>query len=178
MKLGEVLNLERERCGISPADAAARLGAGTAEYEALERGESEAEKWGPLLAEIAIVLGVPTARLLAASGRAADARPGEVGGLVRGHREQRGRSAGQVAAALGLAPEEYAAIEAGGTPLETWGPRLLAFAEMVGEPVFDLFYPSGIALGSLDAEVLRRERLAGAGSANGATEGETWQSSL
>jgi DNA-binding XRE family transcriptional regulator len=178
VKLGEVLNLERERCGITPTDAAARLGAGTDEYEALESGASEAERWGPLLAEIAIALGVPTARLLADSGRAADATSGEVGALIRGHREQRGRSAGQMAAALGLAPEDYAAIEAGESPLETWGPRLLAFAEMVGEPVFDLFYPSGIALGALDADVLRRERLASVVSSTGPTEGEPWQSSL
>jgi hypothetical protein len=98
-----------------------------------------------------------------------------VGGLVRAHREQRGRSAPELAAALGLTAEEYAALEAGASPLERWGPLLLAFAEMVGTPVFDLFYPCGIALGDLDAEVLRRERLAGVASE---TEGEPWQSSL
>ncbi|MDB4951189.1 MAG: hypothetical protein JWM27_3838 [Gemmatimonadetes bacterium] len=178
MKLGEVLDIERERRGLSPTEAAARLGMGTDEYEALERGATEAERWGPLLAEIAIGLGVPTSRLLADSGRAADARPGEVGSLVRRHREQRGRSTREMAAALGIASEDYSAIEAGGTPLETWGPLLLAFAEMVGEPVFNLFYPCGIALGALDADVLRRERLSDVVSETGPTEGGTWQSSL
>jgi transcriptional regulator with XRE-family HTH domain len=176
VKLGEVLDLERERRGLSPAEAAGRLGICADEYEALERGASEAETWGPLLAEIAIHLGVPTARLISPTGRAADARAGGMGSLIRDSREQRGRSADGVAAALGLSAEDYAAVEAGQTPLESWGPLLLAFAEMVGEPVFDLFYPGGIALAALDAEVLRRERLAGVASET--TEEEAWQSSL
>lgn len=175
MKLGEVLNLERERRGLSSAEAAAQLGIGADAYEALEGGASEAERWGPLLAEIAIALGVPTARLLSPSGRAADARPGEIGALVRGHRERRELSTEQVAEAVGVTPQEYAAIEAGGTPLDTWGPLLLAFAELVGVPVFDLLYPGGIALGALDAELLRRERLA---LVTSPAEGEAWQSSL
>lgn len=174
MKLGEVLNLERERRGLSPAEAALRLGIGTGELEALERGSSEAETWGPLLAEIAIALGVPTARLIADSGRAADARSGGVGVLIRGHRERRGRSPEAVAAALGLASEQYAAIEAGATPLERWGPLLLSFAEMVGQPLFDLFYPSGVALDVLDVDLLRRERMVGAVSDIAPTEGESW----
>ncbi|HEX6746741.1 MAG TPA: hypothetical protein VF092_05545 [Longimicrobium sp.] len=178
MKLGEVLDLERERRGLSPGEAAARLGLAPDAYQALVGGASEAEAWGPLLAGIAIQLGVPTARLVAGSGRAADARPGEVGGLIRRHREQRARSAGEMAAALGLAPDEYEAIEAGESPLETWGPLLLTFAEMVGEPLFDLFHPRGIALGVLDAEVLRGERLAGVVTETTSEEGDAWQSSL
>lgn len=177
MKLGEVLALERERRQLTPAEAAARLGISTDEYEALERGACEAEKWGPLLAEVAISLGVPTARLLTDSGRPGDARHGEVGSLIRKHREQRGRSVDEMATALELAPEEYATIEAGVTPLERWGPLLLAFAEMVGEPVFNLFYPCGIALRSLDADILRRERLTGVESGTSPTEGWAWQSS-
>jgi transcriptional regulator with XRE-family HTH domain len=175
VKLGEVLDLERERRGLGPGEVAAGLGIGMDEWEALAGGASEAERWGLLLAEIAIALGVPTARLVAGSGRAADARSGQVGALVRGHREQRRRSAGEMAAALGIPPADYEAVEAGATPLESWGPRLLAFAELVEEPVFDLLYPCGIALGALDADVLRRERLAGAAAA-GAAEGGTWQS--
>ncbi len=178
MKLGEVLDLERERQGLGPAEAAARLGLSADAYEALVGGASDAERWGPLLAGIAIALGVPAARLVAGSGRAADARPGEVGGLVRRHREERGRCAGEMAAALGLAPGEYAAIEAGETPMETWGPLLLSFAEMAGEPLFDLCHPRGIALGELDAEVLRSERLAGVATETVPEEGDAWQSSL
>jgi transcriptional regulator with XRE-family HTH domain len=120
------------------------------EYTALETGESEAETWGPRLAQIAIALEVPTSRLLAESGRAADAREGRAGELIRGHRERREKAAAELAEALGMSEEEYERLEAGGSPIDTWGPRLLAFAEKVEQPVFNLFYPCGLPFQELD----------------------------
>jgi transcriptional regulator with XRE-family HTH domain len=159
MKLGDVLRKEREKKGLSAGEVASRLGIPPAEYELMEAGESEAEQWGPVLAWIAIALETPTSRLLAESGRAADTREGQAGELIRRHRERRRQTADQLteAVARGLAEvhvdlprEEYETIEAGRSPIETVGPRLLAFAEAVEQPVFNLFYPCGLPFQELD----------------------------
>ena len=159
MKLGDVLKKERKNKGLSVDEVAAKLGVSEAEYGAMEGGESEIEKWGPVLAHIAIELETPTSRLLAESGKSADTRPGQAGGLIRGHRERREKTADQVAEALArslgeldleLSREEYETVEAGKSPIETAGPRLLAFAEAIEQPVFNLFYPCGLPFQELD----------------------------
>lgn len=150
MKLGDVIRKEREKRELSPAETAERLGVPLARYAELEGGTSAAERWGPALARIAIALETPTSRLLADSGRAADHRPGGAGELIRRHREARGRTAAEVAAAAGLGEQDYRAVEAGTSPIEEHGPLLLAFAETVEQPVFNLFYPCGLPFEELD----------------------------
>lgn len=150
MKLGQVLRKERQKRDLTPLEVAERLGLGLEEYAALEDGATAAETWGPYLAEIAIELATPTARLVAESGRARDARPGEIGARIRAAREGRGRTPVDLAKALGLAEDAYQAIEAGATPVETWAPILLRFAETVEQPVFNLFYPCGLSFRELD----------------------------
>ena len=150
MKLGDVLRKEREKREVPAADVAEHLGVSEEEYAALEAGETPAETWGPRLAQIAIELETPTSRLLADSGRSADCEPGQAGRLIRHHRERRGKGAAEVAAALGIGEEDYRAIEAGESPIETWGPRLLAFAERIEQPVFNLFYPGGLPFQELE----------------------------
>lgn len=150
MKLGDVLRKERELRGIAAADAAARLGVPEDAYAQLEEGRSPAEKWGPLLARIAIELSAPTSRLLSESGRSADTVRGACGARIRARREQRGATAPSLARALEVPEDEYALIERGESPIEELGPLLLRFAEMVDLPVFNLFYPCGLPLETLD----------------------------
>ncbi|RMH18393.1 MAG: helix-turn-helix domain-containing protein [Acidobacteria bacterium] len=150
MKLGDVLRKEREKVGLSAAEMAAKLELTPEEYSQMEAGASAAETWGPHLAQIAITLETPTSRLLADSGRAADCRPGQAGILIAKHRERRGKSPEEVAEALGIAVEEYRKIEAGESPLERMGPLLLRFAEVIEQPVFNLFYPCGLPFQELD----------------------------
>jgi len=150
VKLGDVLRKERTKKDLSAAETAKHLGIGEDEYQQVEDGESPAEAWGPRLALIAIELETPTSRLLAESGRSADTKPGQAGELIRGHRERRGKSVEEMAEALEIDADEYRSVESGDSPLETWGPRLLAFAELIEQPVFNLFYPCGLPFQELD----------------------------
>jgi transcriptional regulator with XRE-family HTH domain len=150
MKLGELMRKERERRGFSLEEVATHLGMTPEEYRGLEWGGSPAERWGPLLARIAIRLEVPTSRLIAGSGRSDDARRGAAGGLIRGHRERRGLTAQEVGEAIECPLDEYLEIEAGSSPIEVYGPLVLRFAEFIQHPVFNLFYPHGIPLDRLD----------------------------
>jgi len=150
MKLGDVLRKEREKRNLDVARVAEHLAIPESDYRAMEAGESEAETWGPRLAQIAIELETPTSRLLADSGRFADTAKGQAGPLIRGHRERRDKSEQEMAEALEISADDYRAIEAGGSPLETWGPLLLAFAEIIEQPVFNLFYPCGLPFQELD----------------------------
>lgn len=152
MKLGDVLKKEREKKGLSTEETAEALGISVEEYQTMEGGESTAEVWGPRLALIAIELETPTSRLLAESGRSADTDPsaGQAGTLIRGHRERREKSVGEMAEALEITEAEYEEIEAGKSPIEVDGPRLLAFAEAIEQPVFNLFYPCGLPFQELD----------------------------
>jgi transcriptional regulator with XRE-family HTH domain len=150
VKQGDVLRKEREKKKLSREQVAEGLGLPLERYEAMEAGESPAETWGPRLALIAIELETPTSRLLAESGRAADCRPGQAGELIRKHRERRGKTPEQMAAALEISPEDYLAIESGQSPLEEQGPLLLRFADLIEQPVFNLFYPCGLAFATLD----------------------------
>ncbi|MCH9649958.1 MAG: helix-turn-helix domain-containing protein [Deltaproteobacteria bacterium] len=150
MKLGDVLKKEREKKGLSVEDTANGLDLSAKDYEALEGGESDAEKWGPLLAEIAILLETPTSRLLAESGRAEDTADGQAGKLITQHRERREKTVEQMAEGLSITKEEYESIEAGKSPIEKQGPLLLRFAEVIEQPVFNLFYPCGLPFTELD----------------------------
>ncbi|MEE8522538.1 MAG: helix-turn-helix transcriptional regulator [Thermoanaerobaculia bacterium] len=155
MKLGDVLRKEREGKGLSHvelsvAEVADKLGISEEEYLGLEGGESPAEVWGPRLAQIAIKLETPTSRLLAESGRFADTEAGSAGDLIREHRQRRELSPAEVAEYAGVTEEEYQQIEAGESPLEKYGPLLLGFAEVIEQPVFNLFYPCGLPFQELD----------------------------
>lgn len=150
MKLGDVLKKERERKKLSLEDMAGRLGIPEEKYREMEGGDSPAEKWGPTLARIAIKLETPTSRLLAESGRSADTRPGQAGELIRKHRERRSKTADQLADEIEVSKDEYQEIEAGQSPIEEYGPLLLHYAEVIEQPVFNLFYPCGLPLDKLD----------------------------
>jgi transcriptional regulator with XRE-family HTH domain len=152
MKLGEVLMKHREKRKLSLEDMAAKLNLAADEYQKVEKGESEAERWGPLLALTAITLETPTSRLLAESGKSADTKPGQAGQLISGHRARRNKQVDEMAQALGITREEYEEIEAGKSGIETYGPLFLRFAETIEEPVFNLFYPFGLPLDKVNLE--------------------------
>lgn len=150
MKLGDVLKKERERKKLSIEDTTTQLGIPAEHYRELEAGASPAEKWGPLLALIAIKLETPTSRLLADTGKSADTHQGQAGQLIRKHRERRNKTPDQLAGELEISNEEYDAIEAGSSGIEEYGPLLLHFAEIIEQPVFNLFYPCGLPLDKLE----------------------------
>ena len=152
MKLGEVIQKERERKKLSADETASRLGISQEKYGELEAGNSPAEKWGPLLAKIAIKLETPTSRLLAESGKSADTKAGQAGELIRKHRERRSKPPEQMAEQLEVSRAEYERIEAGQSGIEEYGPLLLHFAEVIEQPVFNLFYPFGLPLEKLDVK--------------------------
>jgi transcriptional regulator with XRE-family HTH domain len=145
---------ERERKKLSLEDMAGRLELPVEEYRTIEAGDSEAEKWGPLLAKVAIKLETPTSRLLADSGKFAETNKeqGQAGQLIRKHRERRQKSAEDMAKLLEISDAEYREIEDGGSGIEKWGPFFLHFAEIIEQPVFNLFYPFGLPLDKLRLE--------------------------
>jgi transcriptional regulator with XRE-family HTH domain len=151
MKLGDVLKKERERKKLTIENVAARLGIPVDQYIEIEMGNSPAEKWGPRLALIAITLKTPTAKLIAETGKAAQARQvdGQCGKLIRIHRETRQLTQKELADKLNIPISEVEGMENGKTPLETYGPILLSFAETINQPVFNLFYPCGLPLTQL-----------------------------
>lgn len=169
MKLGDVLKKERENKQVSVEDTAEKLGISTEEYEKVESGETAAEVWGPRLAHIAIQLETPTSRLLAESGRFADTNKedGQAGSLIKGHRERREKPAAEIIEgmnkllgelnipeedreALKVSEKDYEEIEAGKSEVEKYGPLFLGFAEVIEQPVFNLFYPCGLPFQELD----------------------------
>ncbi len=150
MKLGDVLKKERERKKLSFSETASRLGISEEKYGEIEGGTSPAETWGPLLAKVAIKLETPTSRLLADSGKSADTKPGQAGELITKHRERRQKTVDQMATDLEISKEQYEEIEAGKSEIEEFGPLLLHFAEVIEQPVFNLFYPCGLPLEKLD----------------------------
>jgi transcriptional regulator with XRE-family HTH domain len=165
VKLGDVLRKEREGSalartkGLSTSEVAGRLGITKEEYEELEAGNALTERWAPYLALIAMVLETPTARLLAETGRYVDAEFGRAGPLIKGHRERLQKSVQEVVEEINrertdptprITEEEYLAIEAGRSPIEKYGPLLLGFAELIEQPVFNLFFPCGLPYQELD----------------------------
>ncbi|MGH9764819.1 MAG: hypothetical protein ACREDR_18680 [Blastocatellia bacterium] len=152
MKLGDVLKKERERKKFTVEDVAQRLGIATEQYLEVEAGNSPAEEWGPRLALIAIKLETPTSRLIADTGKSKDAKQveGQCGSLIRKHREKRERSIQELAEKIEVSAAEMESIENGKSPLEFFAPLLLAFAETIDQPIFNLFYPCGLPLDKLD----------------------------
>jgi transcriptional regulator with XRE-family HTH domain len=148
--LGDVIKKERERSGLTLSQAAERLKIQTEDYVAIEGGQSPAEHWGPIIATLAMKFEVPMARLLSANGRSDGAYRSKVGSLLQSHRLASGFSPEALAHELGLDPGEYAAAEAGTAPLDQIAPWLLAFAELVDQPVFNFFYPCGLPLERID----------------------------
>jgi len=152
MKLGEVLRKERDRKKLSTEKVATDLGLSVGAYEELEAGGSVIEEWGPRLAQIAIKLSTPTSRLISKTGKSAQANQedGQCGKLIRGHRERREMSKEDLAGRLTVTVEELVSIENGESPLEKYAPLLLHFAEIIDQPVFNLFYPCGLPLDKLE----------------------------
>ena len=150
MKQGDVLKKEREKKGLTEDSVANRLGIEADEYRQMESGTSPIEDWGFRLAQLAIKLETPTSRLLAETGRSGDCKPGQAGELIRAHRERRGLSKEELATAAGITVDDYEAVEQGGSPIEKYGPLLLAFAETIEQPVFNLFYPCGLPYRELE----------------------------
>lgn len=148
--LGDVMAVERQRKKISLEEMARKLGLPLEEYKEIEGGNSPAELWGPLLGNIAIKLETPTSRLLAESGKSQDTSPGKCGFLIRKNRERKSKTVEGLAEALEIAPAKLLEIETGQSLLEKYGPILLRFAELIEQPVFNLFYPYGLPLDKLD----------------------------
>jgi transcriptional regulator with XRE-family HTH domain len=151
MKLGDVLRKERERKKLTLDDVASQLGISVEQYQEMEAGNSQAEEWGPRLALIAIKLQTATAKLIAETGKSSHATraDGLCGKLIRARREKRGASQQELAAMIELSASELQRIEEGRTPLETYGPLLLSFSELVDQPIFNIFYPCGLPLDKL-----------------------------
>jgi transcriptional regulator with XRE-family HTH domain len=151
---------ERERKKLSPEELAGKLEIPVDRYLGIEAGESPAEKWGPLIRELAVTLGVPTSRMFATTGRWADTRPGQAGELIRQHREAKGLSVEAVAEKLGISVEDYKQIESGTSEIEEWGPFFLRYAAEVLDPhfpgvVFNLFHPFGLPFEKLSVQDYR-----------------------
>ena len=148
MKLGDVLRKERERKRLDVEKVAAELNVAVDDYQQLEAGSSPMEQWAPMLAQIAIQLSTPTSRLISETGKSRDA--GECGQLIRSHRQKRELDQEQLAKSLGWQVSELDSIEAGKSPLESYAPLLLKFAELIEQPIFNLFYPCGLPLNQLE----------------------------
>jgi transcriptional regulator with XRE-family HTH domain len=146
MTLGDVLAKERKCKEIAAAEVASKLELPLNQYLEWEAGNSNAEKWGPVLAKIAIALTTPISRLLAETGKAVDTKPGQAARLIAYHRTRKGVSPAQLAESAGCTAEELAQIELGESAIEEIGPQLLRFAELIGQPIFNLFYPCGLPL--------------------------------
>jgi len=144
VKQGEVLMKERERKKLSAEEMAEKLGVSAEKYRDVEAGNSPAERWGPAIRDLAVALNVPTSRMFAPSGKSADTRAGQAGELIRKHREARQLTPEQVAEKTGLSTEEYNGIESGSSEIEELGPFFLRFAEVIEQPVFNLFHPFGL----------------------------------
>ena len=151
MKLGEVLKKERERKRLSEQDAALKLGLSIDGYQELEGGGSPIEEWGPKLAQIAIKLSTPTSRLISETGKSAQAmqRDGQCGQLIKKHRETRELSLEDLAQQLDWPVDGLKLVENGESPLEQAAPLLLKFAEVIDQPIFNLFYPCGLPFAEL-----------------------------
>jgi transcriptional regulator with XRE-family HTH domain len=152
MQLGEVIRKERERKNLSVEQVASGLHLTVKEFEDIEGGASPAEQWGPRLAQIAIKLETPTSRLISRNGKSDQAaqEQGQCGRLIRAKREAKGLSPEDFARLVAISAEDVAQLEEGTSPLETYGPLFLRFAELINQPVFNLFYPCGIPFQQLD----------------------------
>jgi transcriptional regulator with XRE-family HTH domain len=150
MNFGDVLKRERERRGMTTEDTATALGLSVLAYSELETGSSQIEQWAPKLAELAINLSTPTSRLISPTGKSEqDSSRHTCGDLITRHREKRGLSRQRLCQDLGWSESLLESIENGSSPIEQYGPVVLRFAEIVEQPVFNLFYPCGLPFAEL-----------------------------
>ena len=151
MKLGDVLRKERNRKKMAEDDMSSSLALSADAYRELEDGASPIEEWGPKLAQIAIKLSTPTSRLISETGKSAQANQiqGQCGKLITKHREKRELSREALASQLNWTVEELALVEDGKSPLEQYAPLLLRFADVINQPIFNLFYPCGLPFAEL-----------------------------
>ena len=150
MKLAEVFKKERELKGISVADAARSLNISEEAYQQLEDRHSAVEKWANVLTKAALTLKTPTARLVSETGTAGGITNGSCGKLIKHYREQRHVTQAEMAGAVGISVTEYEEIERGQSPLESFAPLLLCFAELIEQPVYNLLFPSGVQIEELE----------------------------
>jgi transcriptional regulator with XRE-family HTH domain len=150
MKLTEVFKKERALKNISVGDAARQLNISEEVYRELEDGHSAMEKWANVLTKAAVVLKTPTARLVSETGKAVGIKNGNCGKLIKHYREQRQLSLEEMATAVGVSVAEYQDIEHGQSPLETFAPLLLRFAELIEQPVYNLLFPGGVPIEKLE----------------------------
>ena len=157
MKLGEVIKKEREgKTGLNRhhqlavEEVADKLGIAIDDWRTIEAGDSAVEKWFPILCQLAVKLQVPTSRLLAKSGKSKDTQAGQAARLIREHREERGKTIEEMAEFIELSVDEYLPIEKGTSPIEKVGPLMLGFAELIEQPVFNLYLPCGVLYQKLD----------------------------
>lgn len=108
-------------------------------YIQVESGESGIEDWGVLLARVAVVLSTPMSRLIPAAGASVDATRHSVGALVCEARKRRNLTEEHLARRLGLSTDAYRRVEGGLTPIEHWSRAAHRYAELVEQPVFNLF---------------------------------------
>jgi transcriptional regulator with XRE-family HTH domain len=146
MTLGDVLKKERKQKRLTTEEIAARLGIPIEQYEEIEAGNSPVEQWGLKLPSIAIKLQTPTSRLITETGHSLGSQRviGQCGSLIRLRRQDRGFSQADLAERIGIPISELESIENGKSPLEYYAPLLLTFAEIIGQPIFNLFYPCGL----------------------------------
>jgi len=151
MRLADVLRKERIRNKFSTEEMASRLSLTLSEYSQVETDSSSVEEWGMKLCRIAVILGVPISRLISNNGKAIGARleVGQCGKLIKSRRESKGLTPQAFAAELEWSMDEVTLIEGGKSPLEAYAPLLLHFAEVINQPLFNLFYPAGVPLSKL-----------------------------
>jgi transcriptional regulator with XRE-family HTH domain len=152
MTLGDVLRKERNRLKLPLEKVASELGLSVEQYKDLEDGKSPIEEWGPKLAAIAVKLSTPTSRLISETGKSAQAKQkvGQCGILIRRRRESCKMTQEDLANQLEVSIDNVITIESGKSPLEVYSPLLLRFAELINQPIFNLFYPCGLPLEKLE----------------------------
>ena len=74
---------------------------------------------------------------------------GQCGKLIISQREKKGISRKDLAEKIQISITDMESIEEGSTALETYAPLLLSFAEIIDQPIFNLFYPCGLPLDKL-----------------------------
>lgn len=152
MQLGQVIKKERQRKNLSVKESASYLGITVKEFENIECDNSLAETWGLKLLQIAIKLEIPSSRLISTNGKSDKAvlKKGQCGELIKAKRMDKGLNQKEFAELVNIPLEELSTIENGTSPLESYAPLLLKFSELIGQPLFNLFYPCGVPLQKLE----------------------------
>ncbi len=133
------MRIEREKLQLSLETVAAALNVSVNDYVAIEEGQSQLERFGPLLGRIAVNCGRPMSRFISATGKASDPRKEGVGAALRSVREELKLPVDQVLEGMSqqVSREQYSGIEHGGSGIDKPCIQLLAFANLVQIPVFN-----------------------------------------